>query len=648
MPLTELIRMLKGKPEVSQGASTSIYPSSRPDSDCVELVWENGQIMMQGKARKNPISNNFQTFGSKPLDDRVSNTSKMTKFGQMNSEMAEFPLCVPSCEVGLDQDVPWLSYPMDEPLHNDYTPDFLNELSGVTINDLPSDSPLACREKITSFHGDGGHDASINLKHSHTSKPPSSNVKDNRGAVGEVPQFLPPFQHSVPRSGISDGNNLGNAQKAASRDSVPNPSTLSAFASLRLHKLNAGQPSTSSGFTKFPKFSRPASLSRASHVTVNPSTILENDDKRCALSSNNPAKSTLFNSQKEIVSHNQTNVEPANTNAESFPTKPNQELISTKETLYRENMAINHMSPNQACDTSINKAGTGGDDRIVEPVVAASSVCSGNSVDRASNEPSPTLKRKCLEAADSSSHSDENEDESLGARKPVCGQTGSKRSRAAEVHNLSERRRRDRINEKMRALQELIPNCNKADKASMLDEAIEYLKTLQLQVQILSMGPGLYMQPMMFPPGMQPIHGAHMPHFSPMGLGMGMGMGFGMNMLNMNSGARMVPFLGPHYPIPGTRPPFHGMPGNFMKMPSGSNASGVAGTPNAPHLASSGCAKDANLQLIPSGITSNNVSSSSNQATNQVSNERTQQSATNIDQAQDVKPSEAANKENTA
>lgn len=33
----------------------------------------------------------------------------------------------------------------------------------------------------------------------------------------------------------------------------------------------------------------------------------------------------------------------------------------------------------------------------------------------------------------------ENEDESLGARKPVCGQTGSKRSRAAEVHNLSER-----------------------------------------------------------------------------------------------------------------------------------------------------------------------------------------------------------------
>uniref|UniRef100_A0A453LY60 BHLH domain-containing protein n=1 Tax=Aegilops tauschii subsp. strangulata TaxID=200361 RepID=A0A453LY60_AEGTS len=75
---------------------------------------------------------------------------------------------------------------------------------------------------------------------------------------------------------------------------------------------------------------------------------------------------------------------------------------------------------------------------------------------------------------------------------------GSKRrSRAAEVHNQSERRRRDRINEKMRSLQELIPHCNKADKASILDEAIEYLKSLQMQVQIMWMTTG--MAPMMFP-----------------------------------------------------------------------------------------------------------------------------------------------------
>ncbi|XP_078430814.1 uncharacterized protein LOC144702686 [Wolffia australiana] len=77
--------------------------------------------------------------------------------------------------------------------------------------------------------------------------------------------------------------------------------------------------------------------------------------------------------------------------------------------------------------------------------------------------------------------------------------SSSKRSRAAEVHNLSEKRRRSRINEKMKALQNLIPNSNKTDKASMLDEAIEYLKQLQLQVQMLSMRNGLNLQTMYLP-----------------------------------------------------------------------------------------------------------------------------------------------------
>ncbi|KAL3722113.1 hypothetical protein ACJRO7_034468 [Eucalyptus globulus] len=81
----------------------------------------------------------------------------------------------------------------------------------------------------------------------------------------------------------------------------------------------------------------------------------------------------------------------------------------------------------------------------------------------------------------------------------------SKRSRTAEVHNLSEKRRRSRINEKMKALQSLIPNSNKTDKASMLDEAIEYLKQLQLQVQMLSIRNGLSLHPMCLPGAVQPI-----------------------------------------------------------------------------------------------------------------------------------------------
>nr|XP_028964693.1 transcription factor SPATULA-like [Malus domestica] len=80
--------------------------------------------------------------------------------------------------------------------------------------------------------------------------------------------------------------------------------------------------------------------------------------------------------------------------------------------------------------------------------------------------------------------SERGEGESFVEARPSGDQSSSKRSRVAEVHNLSKKRMRSRINEKMKALQNLIPNSNKTDKASMLDEAIEYLKQLQLQVQI--------------------------------------------------------------------------------------------------------------------------------------------------------------------
>jgi len=39
----------------------------------------------------------------------------------------------------------------------------------------------------------------------------------------------------------------------------------------------------------------------------------------------------------------------------------------------------------------------------------------------------------------------------------------------------------------MKNLQELVPNSNRTDKASMLDEIIDYVKFLQLQVKVLSM-----------------------------------------------------------------------------------------------------------------------------------------------------------------
>ncbi|KAF3789540.1 Transcription factor [Nymphaea thermarum] len=65
-------------------------------------------------------------------------------------------------------------------------------------------------------------------------------------------------------------------------------------------------------------------------------------------------------------------------------------------------------------------------------------------------------KRKGRETDESESHS-EDAGESVNEKEAKRLAT-KRRNRAAEIHNLSERRRRDRINEKMKALQELIPS----------------------------------------------------------------------------------------------------------------------------------------------------------------------------------------------
>ncbi|KAG8377444.1 hypothetical protein BUALT_Bualt08G0033500 [Buddleja alternifolia] len=64
----------------------------------------------------------------------------------------------------------------------------------------------------------------------------------------------------------------------------------------------------------------------------------------------------------------------------------------------------------------------------------------------------------------------------------------AKRGQATNSHSLAERVRRERISERMKLLQELVPGCNKiTGKAVMLDEIINYVQSLQQQVEFLSM-----------------------------------------------------------------------------------------------------------------------------------------------------------------
>jgi hypothetical protein len=61
----------------------------------------------------------------------------------------------------------------------------------------------------------------------------------------------------------------------------------------------------------------------------------------------------------------------------------------------------------------------------------------------------------------------------------------ARRGQATDSHSLAERIRREKISERMKHLQDLVPGCSKVTgKAVMLDEIINYVQSLQRQVEV--------------------------------------------------------------------------------------------------------------------------------------------------------------------
>ncbi|KAJ7000566.1 transcription factor BEE 3-like [Populus alba x Populus x berolinensis] len=64
----------------------------------------------------------------------------------------------------------------------------------------------------------------------------------------------------------------------------------------------------------------------------------------------------------------------------------------------------------------------------------------------------------------------------------------AKRGQATDSHSIAERIRREKINSKLRCLQDIVPGCHKSmGMAVMLEEIINYVHSLQNQVEFLSM-----------------------------------------------------------------------------------------------------------------------------------------------------------------
>lgn len=62
----------------------------------------------------------------------------------------------------------------------------------------------------------------------------------------------------------------------------------------------------------------------------------------------------------------------------------------------------------------------------------------------------------------------------------------AKQGSASDPQSIAARHRRERISERLKILQDLVPNGSKVDLVTMLEKAINYVKFLQLQVQVLT------------------------------------------------------------------------------------------------------------------------------------------------------------------
>ncbi|KAI0493421.1 hypothetical protein KFK09_023537 [Dendrobium nobile] len=550
MPISEVHHTSKkGKSESAHSMKMPNYSSDlssfMPEHELVELLWENGQIVMQGQSNRTKKSTVGTEFA---FNGRVED--KFGQNGAIDSVAHDLPSTVPSSMNDQEDDAaPWLNYAIDDSIQNDYCSEFFSELTSVHMTSLsdtnsnlyPANKSTGCSQATKDSHifrsSPGASDSSRSKFNNLLNMPQQChNLSENaKPRVLEV--------------GISSGHSghfgdLNGTKFQKEHVGVQKP----------FHQSN------SAGLMNFSHFSRPAALAKANLHSID---RMRSHEKSCTAASNYPVESTVVESRDGLKSLNQPKVDSGSYGKTGVD---DAELVQSSTVVNRVSNSPNCQASSFAASMAAERTEA---DKGTEAVVASSSVCSGYDAAAASNDLKHKSRKRAREGEESGEESEDLEEELFTVKKPSSGHAKSgKRSRAAEVHNLSERRRRDRINEKMKALQELIPNCNKVDKASMLDEAIEYLKTLQLQVQMMSMGNGLFMHPMMLPAGMnfQHLRAPSISHFSPLGLGMGMGLGFGMGMIDLNGSPGLIPvpplMHGARFPcplVPGLAG-FHGMP----------------------------------------------------------------------------------------
>uniref|UniRef100_J3MUT3 BHLH domain-containing protein n=1 Tax=Oryza brachyantha TaxID=4533 RepID=J3MUT3_ORYBR len=187
-----------------------------------------------------------------------------------------------------------------------------------------------------------------------------------------------------------------------------------------------------------------------------------------AITTNDPNISSffLYNNQ----SHGAQAPQPANANAPASGSAAAAAAIADDASLESSVSAVLDTSP--LGSPSVDRKRKAADDSATH--------CSAHSKDSCKDGKSRRGKKPSREVEEKSTTEEEAPKGYIHVR--------ARRGQATDSHSLAERVRRERISERMRMLQALVPGCDKVTgKALILDEIINYVQSLQNQVEFLSM-----------------------------------------------------------------------------------------------------------------------------------------------------------------
>ncbi|KAI4349820.1 hypothetical protein L6164_010371 [Bauhinia variegata] len=466
--------------------SSSYHPTSMNGNEFAELVWQNGQILVQrgGTSSNRQKGSSCIGYSESPSHDiGYEEDVCITKRARLNTYCSLFPASHKNFDMGSTH-----RESQQSNVHQCYQFDLPYAKSKNSFKNF--DTHLMVEDECPDFRR-------------------AKESKFNGGAYQ-----LTSFGNS---EFCSSSSQQCPASASFMTPRIPTPS--SQKQDLRtVEKVN------------FPNFVRPTeffkSTNQSNRATQQTSSVVLAGVKEIKTSKddNNSVAVTTSKAPEHSISSNKGShslkQKPTATNANQVPSVAN----SSREPLPHERskaMRNNSAFRIHGCqDSSLAVNGAKGKTDTYQQLVPSSSVCSLG----ASNDPTYLSTKHEVEDTYYSAYSSENDEEEEGLteeERPPEGARG-KRSRTAEIRNLSERKRRDKFNKKMRALKELIPNCNKMDKASMLDDAIEHLKTLKLQLQIMSLGTGMCMPFMMLPAGANHLNPLHLTQFPQLGTGIGL------------------------------------------------------------------------------------------------------------------------------